>query len=221
MTRHVDDDLARAPTRAVSWTQARAFSVEAHLSACADCRAAVPALADRAAPARGWCEIDDAVDAPRAGVVERLLARLGVRAHDGPPARGDAVAARCRGWPRSPRLALAVVLGRARGDRGVMLFLLVAPLLPLAGVAAAFGPRADPTYELGARRPARGSGCCSLRTVAVVAATTLLARVARARAAGARLDGRGLAAAGARAHAREPRRWRRARAAASRSRSSR
>ncbi len=59
---------------------AAAASVEAHLLACADCRAAlVPAAAPRLDVTRLdriWDDVVDAADAPRPGLVERLLLKL-------------------------------------------------------------------------------------------------------------------------------------------------
>src|SRR4029450_5981448 len=53
--------------------------------------------------------------------------------------------------------------------------LAVAPLLPLAGVAAAYGPGVDPTFELALTAPMRGLRLLLIRAAAVLATTTLLA----------------------------------------------
>jgi len=54
-------------------------------------------------------------------------------------------------------------------------FLIVAPVLPLAGVATAYGPGVDPTYEVGASSPMRGMRLLMIRSIAVFATTSILA----------------------------------------------
>ena len=54
-------------------------------------------------------------------------------------------------------------------DAGVGMFLLVAPLAPVAGVAAAFGGDADPANELVITSPYSSARLLLLRTAAVVA----------------------------------------------------
>ena len=54
----------------------------------------------------------------------------------------------------------------------------VAPLLPVAGVAVAYGPRVDPTYEVGVAAPMRSFSLLMVRSVAVLVSSTLLAGAA-------------------------------------------
>jgi hypothetical protein len=54
----------------------------------------------------------------------------------------------------------------------------VAPLLPLAGIAAAYGPGIDPTYEIGLAAPLRSFRLLLLRAAAVLGTATLLAAAA-------------------------------------------
>jgi hypothetical protein len=61
---------------------------------------------------------------------------------------------------------------------GPLLFLLLAPLLPVTGVAAAYGPGIDPTHELALAAPMSGFRLLLLRATAVLAGTTALAAVA-------------------------------------------
>ncbi|HEY6890026.1 MAG TPA: zf-HC2 domain-containing protein [Solirubrobacter sp.] len=155
--------------------QARSFSVEAHLPACSECRAAVAGLVDTRRLARTWDAIEDAIDAPPRTLVERVLVRAGVGE---PTARLLAVTPALRlSWLAAIAivLTLAVVSARARGAEGVMVFLLVAPLLPLAGVAAAYGPLVDPAFELTLAAPLGSFRLLVLRAVAVVAVTALIA----------------------------------------------
>jgi hypothetical protein len=53
-------------------------------------------------------------------------------------------------------------------------FLAVAPLLPLVGVAASFGPGVDPTYEMALVAPLHTFRLLLLRCAAVLCATTAL-----------------------------------------------
>jgi hypothetical protein len=155
--------------------QARSFSVEAHLPACAECRAAVARLLENGRLARNWDAIEAAIDAPRRPLTERWLARAGVAA---PTARLLAATPSLRlSWLAAIALVLmtAVVSAHERGPEGVMAFLIVAPLLPLAGVAAAYGPLFDPAYELGLAAPLSSLRLLVLRSLAVVATTALIA----------------------------------------------
>jgi hypothetical protein len=57
-------------------------------------------------------------------------------------------------------------------------FLALAPLLPLAGIAAAYGPGIDPTYEIGLVAPMRSFGLLLIRAVAVLVSTMVLSTIA-------------------------------------------
>jgi hypothetical protein len=164
-----------------------AASVEAHLLACADCRAAlVPAAGPRLDVGRldrVWDDVVDAIDAPRAGVVERALRRLGVG--DGTARLLAMTPSLHVSWLAGVGLALLfAVIAASSGARGMMFFLTVAPLLPVAGVAVAYGPRTDPTHELQAAAPHDQFRLVLLRTAAVLATTVPLVAV------GALLTGR-------------------------------
>jgi hypothetical protein len=54
------------------------------------------------------------------------------------------------------------------GTRGLAFFLLVAPLVPVAGVAFAYGPDVDPAYETGLAAPYPAARLLLLRTAAVL-----------------------------------------------------
>jgi hypothetical protein len=158
--------------------QARSFSVEAHLPACGDCRAAVAQLVDTTRLTRTWDAIEDTIDAPPRTPVERALIRAGIAE---PTARLLAVTPALRlSWLAAIAtvLAIAVVAANTRGPQGVMAFLIVAPLLPLAGVAAAYGPLVDPAYEITLAAPLGSLRLLILRALAVVAVTALIAAAA-------------------------------------------
>ena len=61
------------------------------------------------------------------------------------------------------------------GDRGIGLFLALAPVLPVAGVAVAFGPRTDPLHEVAVAAPYSSFRLLLLRSAAVLTTSLLLA----------------------------------------------
>jgi hypothetical protein len=155
------------------------FSVEAHLLQCAVCRDQLAGLADRRRLEQVWAEVEGAIAGPSRGPVESLLVRLGVPDH----------LARLLGstrsltlsWLAAVSICLALsVLAAQVNQQGLLVFLALAPLLPLAGVAVAYGPAVDPTYEISLAAPMRGFNLLMVRAAAVVAVTTLLAAAAAA-----------------------------------------
>ena len=113
------------------------------------------------------------------GRLERALVRIGVREHVArivaatPSLRASWVAAAVVGMGFSGWAASA-------GPRGVIAFLVVAPLLPVAGVAAAYGPWADPMHEVAQASPMSGVHVVLLRSVAVLVTTAVIGLVAAA-----------------------------------------
>jgi Putative zinc-finger len=175
---HADGELLAAYHDQRLDTAAR-WSVEAHLTSCTACRLQAGALVDPARLRRLRAALTDAVDLPRAGVAERLLVRLGVAEHT---ARLLAATPALRG---SWLLAVAAVLGFAvlagwthPGQDANLAFLCIAPLLPLAGIAVAYGPGVDPTYEIGLAAPLPSFRLLLLRAAAVLGTATLLAAAA-------------------------------------------
>jgi hypothetical protein len=155
------------------------WSVEAHLTSCAACRLQARALVDPARLERLRAALIDAVDVPRTGVAERLLVRLGVAEHT---ARLLAATPALRGsWLLAVAATLAFAVLAAwsySGPDANLAFLCVAPLLPLAGIAVAYGPGIDPTYEIGLAAPLRKFRLLLLRAAAVLGPSTLLAALA-------------------------------------------
>jgi Putative zinc-finger len=155
------------------------WSVEAHLTSCTACRLRAGALVDPARLERVRAALIEVVDQPRAGMVERLLVRLGVAEHT---ARLLAATPALRGsWLLAVAtvLAFAVLAGWTHpGEDANLAFLCVAPLLPLAGIAAAYGPGIDPTYEIGLAAPLGSFRLLLLRAAAVLGTATLLAAAA-------------------------------------------
>jgi len=174
MSWHLDRDLASGYARG-TLSLGLAASVEQHLVQCPHCRSAVsvdPARLDRV-----WATIIERVEAPRRGFVERLLHRAGI---DEPTARVVATTPIYRGaWLTSVVLTLALAVQLSQLDpRGVMLFIVLAPVLPLLGVAATFGARADPSQEITNATPYPALRLLIARTLFVVASTVLPALLA-------------------------------------------
>jgi len=145
-----------------------AASVEAHLTACADCRAALAPYADTSRLDRTWHAVVSDLDAPRLTLAERALRAVGVR--DDRARLLAATTSLRTSWLASVLFvaAFAVAAGRTGSD-GDFVFLLLAPLVPVAGVAAAYGPGVDAAYEIGVAAPYGGVRLLLLRTVAVLA----------------------------------------------------
>lgn len=147
-----------------------ASSIETHLVACPVCRAAVAAAADPAALEASWLAVADAVDRPRPGVVERVLSRL-------VPATTARLVAATPGLQLSWLVAVVVVIAAAvavsRTAESPAPFLAFAPLVPLAGVAAAFWAGGDPGGDAARTAPLATAGLL-LRRVQAVVVTSLL-----------------------------------------------
>ena len=172
---HVDEETLQHYS-AGQVTAVIAASTEAHLTACATCRArlapAVPAPRLDAI----WRAVDDRVDEESLPWFERLLVRVGV---------GQDTARLLAATPSLTSswlgaLAAAIAFAAVAADvssRGLFAFLTVAPMLPVAGVAAAYGRHADPAYELAVAAPYSMLRLLLLRSVAVVSATIALTAV--------------------------------------------
>jgi len=147
-----------------------AASVEQHVVRCEECRTQVAHLVPAAPLADGWEAVLEAIEVPRPSILERWLRR----AHLSP---ADAVIV-----ATAPRVLVAWFAGLlgmlgftfvakdiGGQDGSLVAFLLVAPLLPVAGVALAYGPDADPSYEVVLASPYRMFRLVLLRSVAVLA----------------------------------------------------
>lgn len=176
MSWHVQSDLLERYASG-DIDDAQGFSVEAHLPSCAHCRAQIAPLVDDARLAQAWEGIGERLDAGRRSPVEAGLVRLGVPGH---VARllGATPALRLS-WLVACTLVLAfAVLAATRREQGLYWFLVLAPLLPLAGIALAYGPDVDPTYEIGLAAPMRSFRLLLIRALAVLIVTTVMAAVA-------------------------------------------
>jgi hypothetical protein len=154
----------------------RIMAVEAHLLACAGCRALIPA--DDAWLADSWSAVYDDIHAPRVGSIQRLLTRAGLPEHRfrlltaTPTLRWSWVLA------TAGVLMLAVAAARVGADSSVPIaqaFLVLAPILPVIAVSGAYGPPADPMHEITGTTPAAGPALVLWRAVSVIGVAVLMA----------------------------------------------
>ena len=174
---HLDDDLL---LHYVDGSVDAAFgsSVEQHILRCGDCRARVNTRAAARPEAslvdEVWARLEEEIQAPRLSRVERVLSRLGMPADEAlllwaaPAFRTPWLVATVA------TLAFATLAATVNDQKGLFLFLVVAPLLPVAGVAMAYGPDADPSFEVTASTPYSDLRLVLLRTLAVLATTVPL-----------------------------------------------
>jgi hypothetical protein len=176
---HLDDDLLDTYAENRPMTPALTASVEAHLERCSHCQARLVPAVDPVRLDAVWAEVVEAVEAPRVPLLERFLLRAGVAPDT---ARLLAVTPSLQlGWITGTAIALTLALLAAHsGDHGVALFLALAPVLPVAGVAVAFGPRTDPLHEVAVAAPYSSYRLLLVRTAAVLVATLALALPAAA-----------------------------------------
>ncbi|WP_214106289.1 zf-HC2 domain-containing protein [Acrocarpospora catenulata] len=171
---HVDDDLA-ARYAGGDLGGTTAASVEAHLLACERCRGSVAAAVPAERLERLWQGIAEVVDAPVPGPFERLLRLLRI---EEPTARLLGVTYSLR-WPwlaaNAVSLLFAVYAAGVNDRWGLLSFLALAPVLPVAGVALAFGRGADPAYEIGLAAPYSVFRLMLMRAAAVLVTSAVLA----------------------------------------------
>lgn len=143
-------------------------SVEQHVNRCQTCRTAVASLLEPQLMERTWAGVRDAVERPPLPYPLRLVRRCGLPE---PTAVLLAAAASLRGaWLVGAFLSVsfATLAAHVSGGTSLAPFLLVAPLAPVLGVAAAYGPRQDPLEALVATAPYGRTKLVLLRTIAVL-----------------------------------------------------
>jgi hypothetical protein len=173
--------------------EAAAWSVEAHLPDCAACRSALAAELEPGRLERSRSLLLTRL-ALQPGPAGRAFGRCGVPEHMWrllsvtPSLR--------RSWLAGVALVLGAAIGAARlaavvvpaaGDAGgrpglpptpvmpgsLLPFLILAPLLPLSGVAAAFHSRLDPAADLATAAPVSDVWLFCVRAVAVIASALI------------------------------------------------
>jgi hypothetical protein len=171
---HVPDDELRRYANGASdppWL----WSTDAHLSSCAACRQRLARAVDPDGAETGWSRLEGELDAPKPGLLEAAMVRLGVPEHTARLL--FAVPALRLSWLAAVVLTLTSTTAAGHAAKALavpILFLAVAPLLPLAGVALSFGPGVDPTYELALVAPMHTFRLLLLRCAVVLTTTTAL-----------------------------------------------
>lgn len=173
---HADPALLRAWVDGTAGALAGS-SVEQHVASCGRCQAAVAPLVTPDLLAAVWADVLERVETPQPTRVERVLLRCGVAPAD---ALVVASAATFRlAWTAAVIGVLGfTLLATVVGGGGVALYLMAAPLIPVAGVAMVYGPAADPSYEAAVATPYAMIRLALLRTAAVLVTSVPLTVVA-------------------------------------------
>ena len=166
-TWHADHDLLAAYV-AGEVDAVSGASVEQHLTRCADCRAAIAPLTDRSALDLAWAGIRDSVESPTQPLLVRLARKAGLS--DPASVLLASTASLRTSWLAGAVVALAFATAAAALTEGHLLapFLLVAPMIPVIGVAAAYGPHDDPLESLVATAPYGRTRLILVRSLAVL-----------------------------------------------------
>lgn len=160
---------------------ASASSVEAHLLACATCRVLLAQRAPTATIATSWASIEHRIDAEPRHAADRVLSRAGIPDHD---IRLLAPTLSLRlSWLGAVALTLVtaalLVPDTPRGmSVGTLVFLTLATLTPVAGVAVALGSVSDPAPEMAAVTPITRWHQLGLRVITVLAASICIGLLA-------------------------------------------
>lgn len=166
-TWHVTEEDLRAYAQG-ELTAPLLWSADTHLAACARCRAVLAEVGDPVALDVGWERLDAELDAPRPGRLESLLIRVGIADHTARLLAATPVLR--RSWVAAVVFLLLATVGVVHTAGSPTLFLALAPLLPLVGVALSYGPALDPTYEMAVVAPMHGFRLLMIRTLAVLVA---------------------------------------------------
>jgi hypothetical protein len=175
MSWHLDNQSLSAYTEGRA-SETTAFSVEAHLPNCADCAERLAGMIGRNRLAQVWEGVAAEIISPPVPRLERALERLGVPEYLGrllwatPGLRlAAALAVLCAA-------SFSLLADRSTSSTGVMLVL--APLVPLVGVAVAFSaPR--PAEEIDRAVPLSGMTLLLLRALPIVAVSVVFALAAQ------------------------------------------
>jgi hypothetical protein len=166
------DVLTRFALEPEALDDVTASSVEQHLVACETCRAAVSSATPASELEASWVEIVDRVDRPKTTFSERLLTRVGMP-NDLARVVGATPGLRLAWLATIAFLALGAVQVARQRDTEV-LFLVVAPLLPLGSVLVTFLPAEEPGGEAASATPLHGAGVVIRRAAAALVPTFLI-----------------------------------------------
>lgn len=163
---HVDRDTLER-YQAGSVDRVVAASLEAHVTECGECRERL--VVDEGWLDRSWAGVADRVEPGRPSLVEIILSAVGVRQD---VAR---VISFSPAFRLSFLLAVVIVLGFAvaastsdPNGSAFRIFLALAPLLPVGGIALAYGRLVDPLHDLTLSSPIDSFRLLMLRSITVL-----------------------------------------------------
>ena len=163
---HVDADVLRQWVDGIA-DPAMSISVEQHVLRCAKCRASVAVVVPATDLQETWDAVIEAIETPKPSRAERLLTKVGVSESDALIIT-SAAALRAAWFAAVIGVLAFTVFGAVVAGDGISFFLFGAPLIPVAGVAAIYGPSSDPGYELAVAAPYVMFRLVLLRTAAVL-----------------------------------------------------
>lgn len=124
-------------------------------------------MIDQARIDANWRAITFELDAPIPSRLERVLRRVGFSSATARLV--GATPALRRSWVAALAAVVLIGLGSADTDPSSLAAMLtLAPLIPVLGVALAYGPAADPVHEIGLATPMRGLRLLMIRSATVL-----------------------------------------------------
>lgn len=169
-TWHADPRLLRAYVEG-RLDAALSASLERHVDACAHCRAQVGPLVEGPVLEQAWSGIRSGIESGRLPLPVRLAQRLGLSEPTG--ILLAATASLRLTWLVGGLVTLAfVTLATVLADGAALWpFLLVAPLVPVLGVAVSYGSSEEPFEALAVTTPYGRTRLIMVRTIAVLTLT--------------------------------------------------
>jgi hypothetical protein len=174
---HADGEVLRRWVDGIA-DPAMGISIEQHVLHCATCRARVALVVPSESLQPTWDAVISTIETPTPSLAERLLTRVGVSPSDALVVASAATLRAAWFAAVTGLLAFAVLAATVGGSDSIAWFLFGAPLIPVAGVAAIYGPSSDPAYELAVAAPYVMFRLVLLRTAAVLATSVPLVVIA-------------------------------------------
>ncbi len=177
-------DFALDPALADSYVHgsagaADALRVEQAMDQSPQWRALVGSAMDGHRLERNFAAITAELEAPKRGLMERFMVRVGLHEHVARLMAATPILR--RSWYLSTFLVLLFAQAASTspgGESSISVFLALAPLVPVLGVALAYGPGVDPAHDMTVATPLSGFRLVLLRSVAVLATSVLFGGVA-------------------------------------------